>query len=152
MIWLLRCLPERTSSNLPAFTTTDHLSEAQLSWRTPNLERTGISRTDCGRGRFDPRGSATIALCSRDRLIALSLHDYPAIGMQDRAAEVGALLARQEERRIRDVDRLADSLERDAPDGALEALAPLHLLGHRRIDHARTDRVSGYIVAAEVPR
>src|SRR5260370_19657062 len=86
------------------------------------------------------------------RLSALSLNDYPAIRMQDGAAEVGPRRTRQEDRRIRDVHRRADSLERDAADGALEALAPLHLLGHRRIDHARTDRVSGYVVTAEFER
>src|ERR1700730_2118357 len=72
--------------------------------------------------------------------------------MQDRAGEITAFFAREEECGVRDIDRLADTLERRLAYHAVEILTLLEFLSHRSVDHAGADRVAGDVVAAEFER
>src|ERR1700693_966173 len=72
--------------------------------------------------------------------------------MQDRAGEVTAFFAREEERGLGNIDRLADAFERRLAHHAVEVLALLEFLSHRSVDHAGSDRVAVYVVPAELER
>lgn len=80
------------------------------------------------------------------------LHDQAAVRMENRTGKVAALLARQKQCGVRNVDRLADSAQRRMTDHPAEICAFPQILGHRRVDYAGTNRVAVYIETAEFER
>src|ERR1700683_3421525 len=73
--------------------------------------------------------------------------------MQDRAGIIAAFLASQEQRGIRNIDRLTDLAQWNSIDEALhETGRLLDIGGHRRVDEARSDRVDGDLARRELNR
>src|SRR5688572_30142925 len=82
-----------------------------------------------------------------------SAREHTAVREQDLAGEVTAFIARQEQRCIRNVERLAEAAQRDARNEALNALlVGAHACRHWRFDEARPDGVHAHLVASNLER